>query len=88
MQLDSRLTAWPTVSGRAGSGFRTHSNEGQEGGKAASVGLGRGSLLVFQCGRVGANDFVCDFTPKVISNVQAFCIALSSLMHKPHYLWS
>ncbi|KAA6419501.1 MAG: hypothetical protein FRX49_10599 [Trebouxia sp. A1-2] len=65
LQLDSRLTAWPTV--RAATKYRTNSSAGTDPGKTESLGLGRssGKVLVFQCGRLDAEEFICDFTPKV-----------------------
>ncbi|DBA74971.1 TPA: hypothetical protein ACH3X1_010314 [Trebouxia sp. C0004] len=87
IQLDSRLTAWPTV--RAATKYRTNSSAGTNPGKTESLGLGRGSgqLLVFQCGRMDAGAFMCDFTPKVVTSVQAFCMALSSFTNRSHFLW-
>ena len=59
---------------------------GKELCKTDSLGLGRGSgeLLIFQCGRLGPDEFMCDFTPYVMTRIQAFCMAVSSITCKRH----
>ena len=65
------------------------SQAGKDHSKKRSLGLGRGSgdLLVFQCGRLAPEEFLCDFTPHMMTHVQAFCIAVSSIIRKRHRFW-
>lgn len=65
------------------------SQAGVDPSKTSSLGLGRGSadLLVFQCGRLASEEFSCDFTPHIMTHVQAFCIAVSSIARKRYRYW-
>ena len=85
-QLHSCLSDWPAV--RAPSNGRRHAAR-QGHSKTGSFGLGRGScnIPIFTCGRLGPNEFLCTFAPRVMTSLQAFSIALSSLTRSQQYGW-
>ena len=55
-----------------------------QAGKKSSVKL---PSCIFMCGRTDAKDvFTCDFMAP-LTPLEAFCIAVANLIHKPIYQW-